>query len=66
MIVIIVIIYFSSVPQYMAFGLSGSNSSTLMDGADVTVVWFQSSLVPRAQDYHLRRNNRVQVSLQHH
>ena len=50
----------------MAFGISGSNSSTLMDGADVTVVWFHGSMGPRAQDYHLRRNNRVQVSLQHH
>ena len=33
-----------------------------MDGADVTIAWIDNSMGPRAQDYHLQRNNRVQVS----
>ena len=46
----------------MAFGLSGSESFTLMDGADVTVSWVDNAEGPIAQDYHLRSQERVQVS----
>ncbi|XP_071947176.1 protein Skeletor, isoforms B/C-like [Antedon mediterranea] len=41
-----------NVNDYMAFGLSGSTSSTLMFGADVTVAWFDGN-IGRAQDYKL-------------
>ena len=51
-----------SVPQYMGFGLSGSNSFTNMEGADVTISWIDNDEGPMADDYHLRVGNRVQVS----
>lgn len=50
-----------SITQYMAFGVSGSDSFTLMDGADVTIAWVDASSGPMAEDYHLRSGSRVQV-----
>ena len=53
----------------MGFGLSGSPTLTLMDGADVTIAWVDNSFGARAVDYHLRNGNRVQVYsrlLKHH
>ncbi len=47
----------------MGFGLSGSETRTLMDGSDVTIAWIDNSLGPMAQDYHLRRNERTQVNI---
>jgi hypothetical protein len=50
-----------SITQYMGFGLSGSNTTTSMDGADVTIAWLGET-GPMAVDYHLRSRNRAQVS----
>ena len=45
----------------MGFGLSGSNGTTAMIGADVTIAWLDNNLgVPNAIDYYLTA--RVQVS----
>ncbi len=52
---------FSSLAQYMAFGLSGSESFTFMEGADVTVAWVDNDRGAMAQDYHLRAGERTQV-----
>ncbi|XP_064398268.1 protein Skeletor, isoforms B/C-like isoform X4 [Halichondria panicea] len=41
------------VNQYMGFGVSGSDSSTLMVGGDPTITWVDSSSQPNARDYHL-------------
>ncbi|XP_072047321.1 protein Skeletor, isoforms B/C-like [Amphiura filiformis] len=40
---------------YMAFGLSGSDTRTLMIGSDVTVAWLdaETGAMPKAVDYHL-------------
>ncbi len=43
----------SSVDQYMGFGLSGSDSATLMFGADATITWVDTMSRPNAVDYHL-------------
>ncbi|XP_033632784.1 protein Skeletor, isoforms B/C-like [Asterias rubens] len=41
--------------NYMAFGLSGSDSQTLMEGSDVVVGWMDiASMSPRAVDYRLQ------------
>ncbi len=41
--------------NYMAFGLSGSSTSTLMDGSDVTVAWMdEKSMSPKVDDYNLQ------------
>ena len=45
--------------QYMAFGISGSNTSTFMVGADVVVAWVDNG-VANAVDYYL--TSRQQVS----
>ncbi len=46
--------------QYMGFGLSGSNSSTFMVGADATIAWVDNlEGTPNAEDYHL--SGRFQV-----
>ena len=37
----------------MAFGLSGSESMTRMQGADATVAWVDNEMGPMAQDYFL-------------
>ena len=52
-----------SLSQYMAFGLSGRDSFTFMEGADVTVAWVDNSQGPMAQDYHLRVDERTQVRI---
>ena len=50
-----------SLNQYMAFGLSGSNASTAMVGADATVAWVDNADgSPNAVDYFITA--RVQVS----
>ena len=51
-----------STPQYLSFGLSGSNSRTSMDGADTAVAWVDSSGRPNAVDYYLQPEKRFQVS----
>ncbi|XP_071792930.1 protein Skeletor, isoforms B/C-like isoform X1 [Asterias amurensis] len=41
--------------NYMAFGLSGSDTSTLMEGSDVTVAWMdEGSMSPMVADYNLQ------------
>ena len=42
----------------MAFGISGSNTSTDMVGADVVVTWVNSN-GPRAVDYYLTERQQV-------
>ncbi|XP_071816227.1 protein Skeletor, isoforms B/C-like isoform X2 [Apostichopus japonicus] len=49
--------------EYMAFGISGSNTSTQMVGSDVTVVWIDPSTnEPQAEDYHLSANTQCVVN----
>ena len=43
----------NSTIQYLGFGLSGSESQTLMFGADATIAWVDSNGQGRAQDYFL-------------
>ena len=45
--------------QYLGFGLSGSNSGTLMFQADATIAWVDDDGMAQAQDYYL--SNYVQV-----
>ncbi|XP_071823799.1 uncharacterized protein [Apostichopus japonicus] len=43
--------------EYMAFGISGSETRTQMVGSDVTVVWIDPSTnEPEAEDYHMSAN----------
>ena len=46
----------------MAFGISGSNTSTNMVGADVVVTWITSN-VPSAVDYYLTERQQVSIQL---
>ena len=46
------------IDQYMAFGISGSNTSTDMVGADVIVVWVKDG-VANAVDYLLTARQQV-------
>ena len=39
--------------EYVGFGLSGSNSATLMLGADPTITWVDNMGVAHAEDYYL-------------
>lgn len=49
-----------SLNEYLAFGISGSSSATLMIGSDVAVVWFDpSDSQPRAVDYQLNDYSQV-------
>ena len=48
-----------SVDQYMGFGVSGSDSSTSMFGADPTITWVDTSSQPNAVDYHLSAYTQV-------
>lgn len=51
--------------EYMAFGISGSDTGTVMVGSDVTVAWIDSSTnEARADDYHL--SNYAQVRNVYH
>ncbi len=48
----------------MGFGLSGSNSSTFMVGADATIAWVDNlEGTPNAEDYHLSGRFQVQYIL---
>ena len=47
------------IDQYMAFGISGSTTSTNMVGADVVVTWINND-GPRAVDYYLIDRQQVQ------
>jgi hypothetical protein len=38
---------------WLGFGLSGSDSATLMIGADATIVWVDRQSIPHAEDYYL-------------
>ena len=49
----------TSTNQYMGFGLSGSTSSTLMVGADPTIVWVDETDGPQAVDYYLSAYTQV-------
>ena len=49
-----------STDQYMAFGISGSNTSTNMVGADVVVTWINDD-GPRAIDYYLTSRQQVKL-----
>ena len=46
------------IDQYMAFGISGSNTSTNMVGADVVVTWINND-GPSAVDYYLTDRQQV-------
>ena len=46
----------------MAFGISGSNTSTNMVGADVVVTWINND-VPSAVDYYLTDRQQVCVNI---
>ena len=50
--------------QYMSFGISGSNSSTDMIGADVVVVWVKNG-VANAVDYILTARQQVSGKRSH-
>ncbi len=50
----------------MGFGLSGSDSSTLMFGADATITWVDSSSQPNAVDYHLSDYTQVHTHTHTH
>ena len=51
-----------NIDQYMAFGISGSNTSTNMVGADVVVTWINDD-GPNAIDYYLTSRQQVKLSL---
>ncbi len=46
----------------MGFGVSGSNTSTLMVGGDPTITWVDSSSQPNALDYHLSAYTQVHLA----
>ena len=48
------------IDQYLSFGISGSNTSTDMIGADVVVVWVNDG-VANAVDYILTARQQVSV-----
>ena len=48
------------IDQYMAFGISGSSTSTNMVGADVVVTWINNN-GPSAVDYYLTDRQQVAV-----
>ncbi|XP_071823880.1 uncharacterized protein [Apostichopus japonicus] len=49
--------------EYMAFGISGSETRTQMVGSDVTVVWIDPSTnEPEAEDYHMSANTQCVVN----
>ena len=50
------------IDQYMAFGISGSNTSTNMVGADVVVTWINDD-GPSAVDYYLTSRQQVKLLL---
>ena len=49
---------------WLGFGLSGSDSATLMIGADATIVWVDREDQPHAEDYYLSAY--IPVGLFHH
>ena len=49
--------------NYLAFGLSGSNTMTLMDGSDVVVAWMdKQSMSPMVVDYNLQSKAQVRCN----
>ena len=50
--------FFTDDDEYMAFGLSGSNSAVSMDNADVVVAHWTGNQ-PRADDYNLNQRSQV-------
>ena len=52
----------SPIDQYMAFGISGSNTSTNMVGADVVVTWINDDGV-NAIDYYLTERQQVSIAI---
>ncbi len=50
--------------QYNGFGLSGSDASTLMLGADAIITWVDDDSGPHAEDYYL--NEYLQVDRHRH
>ena len=57
-----IITFMSPIDQYMAFGISGSNTSTNMVGADVVVTWINDD-GPNAIDYYLTSRQQVELML---
>ena len=55
-------LFIFSIDQYMAFGISGSNTSTNMVGADVVVTWINDD-GPNAIDYYLTSRQQVNLLL---
>ena len=48
--------------NYMAFGLSGSQNRTQMEGSDVTVAWMdEGSMSPMVADYNLQSKAQVYI-----
>ena len=50
-----------STNQYMGFGLSGSDSATVMVGADPTIAWVDPLDGPQAVDYYLSAYTQVGI-----
>ena len=44
---------------WLGFGLSGSDTQTIMRGADVSIVWVDEVDGPHAEDYHLSEYTQV-------
>ena len=51
-----------STNQYMGFGLSGSDSATVMVGADPTIAWVDPLDGPQAVDYYLSAYTQVGIN----
>ena len=45
--------------QYLGFGLSGSDTQTLMFQADATIAWVDGNGMGQAQDYYLSQYSQV-------
>ena len=58
---IFVFVYTDRETEYMAFGLSGSDTQSAMVGADVVVADFLSGGEPRAVDYYLSAYAQVRL-----
>ena len=56
------IILINSTIQYLGFGLSGSDSQTLMFQADATIAWVDGNGQGQAQDYYLSQYSQARVN----
>ena len=56
----VILAFMFTIDQYMAFGISGSDTSTNMVGADVVVTWINDG-GPSAVDYYLTDRQQVPI-----